>query len=135
MQRQQNKAPEYLPGDIYEKEYGEAEEDGANDDDPVLDPMQVDQTKASTIEKGSASTDITMEDKSVQEETKKRKLPEDSEGSAAMGTMQQMLKMMQAQSEAKDKQIEALTKTIQGLQMQIQELMAAMKEGKQEGDE
>ena len=132
MQRQQNKAPEYLPGDIYEKEYGEAEDDVAIDDDRALEPMQVDGMRESTTKKGTTSMDITMEDKGAQEDTKKRKLPGDSEGGAAMETMQQMMKMMQAQSEAKDRQIEMLTATIQGLQAQIQELMAAIKEGKGE---
>ena len=126
MQRQQSKAPEYLPGDIYEKEHGEGEEDIANDDDRALEPMQVHEMRASTIEKGSASTDVTMEDKSSQEDTKKRKLPKDSEANATVTAMQQMMQMMQVQSEAKDRQIEALTATIQGLQAQIQKLMAAM---------
>ena len=126
MQRQQNKAPEYLPGDIYEKEYGEGEDDVANDDDRALEPMQVDEMRANTTEKGSASTDVTMEDKSSQEDTKKRKLPKDSEGNATVAAMQQLTQMMLVQSEAKDRQIEALTATIQGLQAQIQKLMVAM---------
>ena len=37
-----------------------------------------------------------------------------------------MMQMMQAQSEAKDRQIEAQTATINGLQAQIQKLMGAM---------
>ena len=136
MQRQQNKAPEYLPGDIYEKEYGEVEDDAAIEDERTLEPMQVDGVRESTTKKEANSMDITMEDKSARDDTKKRKLlPEENEGGAAMETMQQVIKMMQAQSEAKDRQIEMLTATIQGLRADILELRAEMKEKKQSDDE
>ena len=130
IQKLKKETPEFLPGDMYEKEYGstagEDQEQAKN-----FDPMQVDTIKAdaaedNTTEKGSASTDISMEEKSTQEDTKKRKLPNDSEGNATVGAMQQMMQFMQTQSEAKDKQIETLTLTIQGLQAQIQNLQNLM---------
>ena len=80
----------------------------------------------SRIEKGRASTDVTMEDNCSQEETKKRKSLASSEGKDTAIAMQQMMQMMQAQSEAEDRQIEALTATTNGLQAQIQKFMGAM---------
>ena len=67
-----------------------------------------------------------MEDNGSQEDTKKRKLPTESED-AAVDALKQLMQMMQVQSAAKDRQIETLTATINGLQAQMQKLMGAMK--------
>ena len=117
---------------MYEKEYGQAAGgDQVKEQARALDHMQVDLSKAdamddSRTEKGSASIDVAMGDNCSQEETKKRKSSASSEGKDTAIAMQKMMQMMQAQSEAKDRQIEALTATINGLQAQIQKLMGAM---------
>ena len=131
IQKFKKETPELLLGDMYEKEYGHIVEDQGGENARAPDPMQVDMSKTavaddSITEKGSASTDVTMEENGSQEDTKKRKLPIESEN-AAVDAMKQMMQMMQVQSEAKDTQIEALTATINGLQAQMQQVMGAMK--------
>ena len=143
MQRQQTKAPEYLLGDIYEKEYGECE-----DDDQALEPMQVDRTRDQIYLSGAPSengkakleipaktnNDVDMEANEQQEDGKKRKHEKERGSASADSIVGQLMQMMEKQADTKDKQIAALTETIKQLQQQIQELTRAMNQSAEDSE-